>query len=192
MNLQAMLVRAVAEDAVVIVYREVAERLAEVIQEAVADWTRIHNAAGQDRKERQRIIAAALTELLAQRRRPVKRLDLPTVRMEILERAPRQRTGIGNERFDHRVPVALECARINPVQRVALPAIAARRDVGMVANSAAEPDNPPCASRNVPAQDAVLRELCRQVQHLCCLGVLFPGYGGELLEQRRGVRRGEA
>src|ERR1017187_4036054 len=167
MDLQPVLVRAVTEDAVVIVYCQVAERLAEIIQEAITQWARIHNTARQDRIEGEWIIAAALAELLAQRGRPVQGLDLPAIRVEILESAPRQRTCVGNQWFHHRVPVPLECARIKHVERVALPAVAACRDMGMVANRATEPENPPCASRHVPAQDAVLRELCREVQHLC-------------------------
>ena len=50
MNLQPVLVRAVAEDAVMVVNRQVAERLAEVIEEAVADRAGVHNAAGDDRQ----------------------------------------------------------------------------------------------------------------------------------------------
>src|ERR1035437_3641864 len=125
MNLQPMLVRKVPEDAVVVVNGQVAQRLAEVVEEAVADWTGVHNAACQDREERKRIIAAALPELLAQRGCPVERLDLPAIRMEILQRLASQRASVSDERLHHCIPVAPEGARIQHVQRVALPAVAA-------------------------------------------------------------------
>src|ERR1035438_7660039 len=101
MNLQPILVRKVAEDAVMVVNRQVAERLAEVVEEAVADRTRVHNAACQNREERKRIITAALAELVAQRGRPVERFDLPTVRVEILQRLASQRPGVSDERLHH-------------------------------------------------------------------------------------------
>src|ERR1035441_6204329 len=118
MNRQPMLVRKVAEDAVVVVNRQVTERLAEVVQEPIADRTRVHNAACQNREERKRIITAALAELLAQGGRPVERLDLPTVRVEILQGLASERAGVSDERLDHRVPVPMEGARIQYVQRV--------------------------------------------------------------------------
>src|ERR1017187_1856684 len=125
MNLQPMLVRKVAEDAVMVVNRQVAQRLAEGVEEAVTHWTGVHNSACQDREERKRVIAAALAELVAQGGSPVERFDLPTVRVEILQRLASQRPRISDERFDDSVPVPMEGARIQHVQRVALPAIAA-------------------------------------------------------------------
>ena len=89
MNLQAVPVRAVAEEAVVIVDRQVAQRLAEVVQEAVAHGAAVDDPAGHHRQTGQQVVAAAAAELLAQRRRPVGDLDLPTVGVQVLERRAR-------------------------------------------------------------------------------------------------------
>ena len=66
MNLQAVPVRIVAEEAVMVVNREVAERLAVVSQKAVALLPAVDDAAGHHRQERQQVVAAALPKLLPQ------------------------------------------------------------------------------------------------------------------------------
>ena len=159
MDLQAVPVRPVAERAVMVVDREVAEGLAEIVQEPVADRAAVDDAAGHHRQERQQIVAAALAELLAQRGRPVDGLHLPAVGVQILERAAGQRPGVGDQRLDHRVPVALERAGVEHVQRVAFPAVAGGRDAGVVADGAAEPQDLPGACGHLPAQHAVLGSL---------------------------------
>ncbi len=181
MNLQPVPVGAVAEEPVVIVDGQVAHRPAKVVQEAVAHDAAVHDPAGDDRQVRQQVVAAALAEFLAQRGRPVGDLDLPTIRVQILERLARQRSGIGDQRLDHRIPVGPEGFGVERVQGVPIPALAARRDAAMIVERVAETQDVPGPGRRIPTQRAVLSELARQVQDLRGVRVFLPRLGGKLL-----------
>ncbi len=196
MNQQAVPVRVVAEKLVMIVNRQVAERLAEIEQEPVALFAAVDDPSGDDRQPRQQIIAAALAKFRAQRRRPVDVFDFPTVRVEIFQRIARERPGVGDERLDHGVPITLKRAGVIDVNRIrivrragrALPAFAGGRNVGVIADGAAEAENLPVAGGHVPSLSAPFGvEIGRQVNHVRRARVLLAGRGGKFLEQRRGA-----
>ena len=169
----------VAERAVMVVDRQVAEGLAEIVQEPVADRAAVHDPAGQDRQEGQQVVAAPLAELLAQRGRPVDRLDLPTVGVQILQRAPGQRPGVGDQRLDHRVPVTLRRRphRARPARSPASRRCTSRRGNGR--RWCSRTAGPATRLRARPsAACRPCEQLGRQVQHLGGARVLLAGFGG--------------
>ena len=146
------------------------------------------------RQERQQVVAAALAELLAQRRRPVERPRPPNCPCADTSAClPGQRPGVGDQRLDHRVPVALERARVEHVERVALPAVAARRDAANgrrgCSRSGGSATSPAGTSqRSMPSCDRASRS--GRARLAACVSS-SPGAAGNSCEQRRGVRRGE-
>ena len=75
--------------------------------------------------------------------------------------------------------------------RCALPAFAARRNVGVIANGVAETKNLPVAGRRVPFQNSIGGKIFGQIQNIARVGVRLAGRGGNFLEQRLGRRRGK-
>ena len=191
MNQQAVLVRAVLEQLVMIVNRQVAHRLPKVVQETVALVAAVDDFPRNDWQPVQQIVAAPFLKFLAQGRRPVCHSHLPTVRGEILQSLACVRPGVGNKRFDDGVPIFFERARVERIKRVAVPAFTASGDSAMVVERAAEAENLPLARRGFPMQRAVGGEVGGQVEHIGGERVLLAGGGGKFLEQRRGNRRRE-
>ena len=118
MDFQAVPVRVVAEKMVVIVNGQFAQRFAEIEQKPVALVAAVDDAPGEHRQPRNKIVAVALAKFRAQRRRPVDSFDLPTVGVEIFQRFARERPGVGNERLDHGVPIALKRAGVVNINRI--------------------------------------------------------------------------
>ncbi len=156
----------------------------------MAERAVIHDASRQHRQERQQIVTAPSLELFPQGRCPIDCLDLPTVGVQVLERAG-QRSGIGNERFDDGVPVSAKGAGIEHIDGVTLPAVARGRYAGVVADRAAESQDLPIARRHVPAKHAVRIEMRSQIEHKALTRVLLACCGRQFRQQRRGVRRRE-
>ena len=153
-GLQARLRRVRHERLVVVGDRQVAEGLPEIVEEAVGGLAIVDDAARQRRQERQEIVAAALPELGAQGGRPVDGLDFPTVGVEVLQDLAGQRSRIRDQWRHHGIPVALERAPVEHVERVAGPAVARGRDARVVANGAAETQHLPAPWRRRPTQHA--------------------------------------
>src|SRR5436190_17187220 len=128
MDLEPMPMGVVAEQAIMMIDREITERPAKIVEKTIAQRTTIDNPSGKHREKREQIVTAALAKFFAQSRRPVNRLDLPTVRVQIFQRLAGERARVGNERFHHGIPVTLEGAGIQHVERVSLPAIAGGRN----------------------------------------------------------------
>jgi len=62
--------------------------------------------------------------------------------------------------------------------RRALPAFARRRNVGVIADCAAETENLPVAGRRVPFQNSIGGKIFTQVQNVRSVGVLLTGVAG--------------
>ena len=191
MNSQSVPVRERGERRVVFVHRKIAEGLAVIVEETVACRTRINDVPGENRQERQQIVVAPFFELLPKCGRPVVGLDFPTVRVQIFQRLPGQRPGVGEERLDDRVPVSLERALVEDIDRVALPTVARCRDLRAVCHRAAEAHDFPVTLRHIPVQRAVRAELRCEIEHVGGARLLLARLRGNIGEQRRCVGRGK-
>ena len=92
-ELQSVLVGQLAEMAGVVLRQQVGNRLPQVPEEPLGDFHAIDDPAGEDGQVAEKVVAAALAELLAHLRRPVLRVDFPTVDVRGDERLAGQRRG---------------------------------------------------------------------------------------------------
>ena len=92
MRLQPARLRQRGQHSVMVVGDAVGTRPAEIVEETIARRATVDDAAGDDGEKRDQVVAAAPPELLAERRRPVGDLDLPAVRVQVLQRRAGERS----------------------------------------------------------------------------------------------------
>ena len=153
-----MPVRIVAKQSIMIIDRQVTQRLAVVEEKPVARLAAVDNFTGDDRQPGQQVVTFAPQKFRAQRGCPIDVLNFPTVGVKIFQGFARERPGIRDQRFHQGIPVALKRAGVIDVQgirimhctRRPLPAVACRRNVGMVANRIAKAQDLPVTGGNIP------------------------------------------
>ena len=154
-ELQPVLVGQLAEMAGVVLHQQVGNRLPQVPEEPLGDLHAIDDAAGVDGQVAVKVVAAAFLEFLAHPRRPVLRVDFPTVDVRGDERLAGQRGAVGDDLAhqpgEHGVGGLL-------AQLVAFQAAArgGGRGVYRAGRGVADPQHGPLARRHVPSQAAVL------------------------------------
>src|ERR1043165_514087 len=126
MDLHPMPMSAFAHQFEMIIHRQIANGAAKVVKESIAYGTRIDHPPRDDWNEREQIISATSLKFLAQGRSPIEHFNLPTIGVQIFERFSGQRSGVGNQRFDNFLPIKIEGSRINWIEGIATPIIAAR------------------------------------------------------------------